>query len=503
MKSARVTRITAIALFAALANPLWLAAQDQQNHHHKHHHYQLIDMGTFGGPQSWVWAWDEFPDSMSNRGGVMGGADTSAANPNYPNFNPFMGLPNVGYPLSSDPFIQHAFKSRDGALIDLGTLPGGYNSFAQWISGNGTVVGASENGDIDPLTGWPEVRAVLWDHGQANDLGTFGGYESLAFGANNRKQVVGMATNTIPDPFGAGTQIRAFIWQKGNMRDLGSLGTGTDAIASFINERGQVTGAALTSDAGSPVQDSFFWEDNGKGMQDIGSLGGSESFPNDINNRGQVVGIADLAGTAGTHGFFWDKKHGIVDLGTLGGTFSDAHWINDAGDIVGLATTANDQFTHAVLWTRLKIKDLGALAGSPCNVAHSINLERQVVGYADDCSDTNKHATLWENGGPLVDLNTLISRGSSLQLLMAASINNRGEIGGQGADSNGNNHAFLLIPCDEHHPDIKGCDYSLVDASTAISAAPAPREASGHMSPPAALWRRNNQFHFPAFGLHN
>src|SRR5690348_13460694 len=116
MKSAKLIFPMA-AVIALLALPL--VAQSSQQHHHKHHHYKLIDLGTFGGPQSWVWAWDEFPDSMSDRGGVMGGADTSAANPNYPNFNPFMGLPNVGYPLSSDPFIQHAFKSRDGALIDL------------------------------------------------------------------------------------------------------------------------------------------------------------------------------------------------------------------------------------------------------------------------------------------------------------------------------------------------------------------------------------------------
>ena len=38
-------------LFAALALPLRLAAQDKQkNPNRRHHHYTLIDMGTFGGP---------------------------------------------------------------------------------------------------------------------------------------------------------------------------------------------------------------------------------------------------------------------------------------------------------------------------------------------------------------------------------------------------------------------------------------------------------------------
>jgi probable HAF family extracellular repeat protein len=498
MKSRHLMLLAAITLFAALAIPVGLAAQDNQDQKHKHHHYKLNDLGTFGGPQSWVWGWDEFADSMSNRGGLMGGADTSAPNPNYPNFNPFMGLPNVGYPLNSDPYTQHAFQSKHGALIDLGVLPGGYNSFAQWISGNGTVAGASENGATDPLTGWPEVRAVLWEGGQPKDLGTFGGNESLAFAVNNRKQVVGMATNTISDPFGAGTQIRAFIWQKGSMRDLGSLGTGTDAIASFINESGQVAGGALTSDTGSPQQDSFFWEDNGKGMQDIGSLGGSVAYPNAMNNGGQVIGVSNTPGDASAHGFFWDKKHGLVDLGTLGGTFSVAEWINDAGDIVGIASGPNDQFFHAALWRKLRIHDLGTLAGSPCGRALSINSGGQIVGFADNCSDTQKHALLWENGGSAVDLNDLIPPGSSLQLLMGNSINDRGEIGGQGADSSGNNHAFLLIPCDEHHPGIEGCDYSMVEAHAAVTqTSPAVRSASCRTLP-QSLMRR---YHFPGFAI--
>jgi hypothetical protein len=46
--------MTAIALLTALAIPLRLAAQDNREHDHQHHHYQLIDMGTFGGPESFV-----------------------------------------------------------------------------------------------------------------------------------------------------------------------------------------------------------------------------------------------------------------------------------------------------------------------------------------------------------------------------------------------------------------------------------------------------------------
>jgi len=45
---------------------------------------------------------------------------------------------------------------------------------------------------------------------------------------------------------------------------------------------------------------------------------------------------------------------------------------------------------------------------------------------------SGQHAFLWENGGPMVDLNTLIPAGSSLQLVFAFAINDRGEIVGAG-----------------------------------------------------------------------
>ena len=53
MKLRTFTCFAAITLFAALAIPVRLAAQDKRDKP-KHHHYQLIDMGTFGGPASFV-----------------------------------------------------------------------------------------------------------------------------------------------------------------------------------------------------------------------------------------------------------------------------------------------------------------------------------------------------------------------------------------------------------------------------------------------------------------
>ena len=51
---------------------------------------------------------------------------------------------------------------------------------------------------------------------------------------------------------------------------------------------------------------------------------------------------------------------------------------------------------------------------------------------------------------------------SGLQPGGACCINDLGEILATGPLPNGDHHAMLLIPCDEKHPNVKGCDYSLV-----------------------------------------
>jgi hypothetical protein len=47
-------------------------------------------------------------------------------------------------------------------------------------------------------------------------------------------------------------------------------------------------------------------------------------------------------------------------------------------------------------------------------------------------------------------------------------INDRGEISINGWDGS-NNHSVVLIPCDENHLDVEGCDYSTIDAETAAA----------------------------------
>jgi probable HAF family extracellular repeat protein len=159
-------------------------------------------------------------------------------------------------------------------------------------------------------------------------------------------------------------------------------------------------------------------------------------------------------------------------LGTLGGDNGDANWLNDSGEIVGDADLPGSQNHHAFLWRHGVMSDIGTLGST--SFAEAINSMGQIVGRSRIGSVTNpaQHAFLWENGGPMIDLNTLIPANSTLELEEGDDINGRGEISGLGipvgctsVDLCG--HAYLMIPCDEGHPNVESCDYNLVDPSDA------------------------------------
>jgi probable HAF family extracellular repeat protein len=498
MKSRRLKCFTAITLLAVLAIPASRAAGDETGHrHHKHHHYKLIDMGTFGGLLSGVNEPLNYVPAVGRRGQVVGFSANSV--PQIPTNNPTacFGASNV----------THGFEFQDGSVIDLGSLAGdAFCSDAGSSNKRGEIPGISENGLFDPLLGLNQVRAVIWKRGQISDLGTFGGNHSWSFGMNDSEEVVGMALNAVPDPFSlygftifgssSSTQTRAFLWEQySGMQDLGTLG-GSDAWAFFINERGQIAGNSYTNStanpsSGFPTLDPFFFH-HGK-MIDIGTLGGVVGFVGALNNLGEVIGGSSTAenpaacyvptaqsiefGNPGCDPFLWDRRK-LIDLATStrGGSPQTSDGINDLGEIVGAATFPTQPY-DAYLWRKGYATDVGHLDGDCASEAWALNRQSQVVGDSFVCAAIfQHHAFLWENGS-LVDLNSLIPLGSSLELVFATSINDRGEIAGNGVppgvspgDVFNLGHAFLLVPCDENHPGVEGCDYSLVEGSDTVAA---------------------------------
>ena len=91
------------------------------------------------------------------------------------------------------------------------------------------------------------------------------------------------------------------------------------------------------------------------------------------------------------------------------------------------------------------MRDLGTVPGDSNSGAIGINDAGVVVGVSSDDSG-NLRAFIRLNG-TLIDLNRLIPAGSPFHLLLANSINSRGEIIGVAVDSRDNQtHGFLAIP---------------------------------------------------------
>lgn len=393
-------RLCAI-LCVALAGSFLTASSSEQTGAQpcRHHRYKLVDLAsTFGGPQSGFNPgsgndFGDFTRVLNSPGFAVGLADTSTPDP-FPNF------------CFSDCLVGHAFRAgKDGLMRDIGALRGGGSSLATWITDNDLIAGLSENGKTDPLyPGLPQVRAAFWEDGKIRNLGTLGnGHQSEANAANNEGQVVGASTTSVPDansmysgnlnffnPLNPlyGYQLRAFLWDSENgMQDLGTLG-GTDARALLINEKGQVVGHSYTGPTPSPfcnyplATDSFIWE-KGKGMVDLGGLGGTCTVAFNLHQRGQVVGISNLAGDQLQHAFLWENGK-LQDLGgSLGGSFTGTSAISETGEVAGYGYLAGDQIFHATLWRHVgSLKDLGVLGGVQCSGATGINSQEQVVGVS-------------------------------------------------------------------------------------------------------------------------
>jgi probable HAF family extracellular repeat protein len=455
MKSRNFFLLSSMILGAAVATPFWLAAQEQradQEQRKEHHRYKLIQIGTFGGPNSYF---TFISKPLNTHGMAAGMADTPVAvNP------PFCLV---------DCFLTHAFLWKDGVITDLGALSGIGGSFVNDINAKGVVTGMSLNGGTTPVFGGlPLFDAVVWKNGDIIDLGTFGGHASYAGAINDHDQVVGFALNSTPDSFDLGSscqnfpmpmQMHAFIWQDGFLRDLGTLG-GTDSCALFVNERGQAAGHSFTdsvvnASTGLPTIHPFLWDD--EKMIDLHTLGGTLAFANGLNNRGQVAGASTLAEDQEFHAFLWDKGQ-LMDFGSLGGFFVEVIGFNDLGEIVGKADVPGSLTYHAFVAKNGVMTDLGTQDGDPCSDAISINAKNQIVGFSEDCTGNNGHAFLWEHGH-MTDLNAFVPSGSPLALTIATFINDHGEIAAEGVLPNGDQRGVLLIPCDPDHADVDadGC----------------------------------------------
>lgn len=209
-------------------------------------------------------------------------------------------------------------------------------------------------------------------------------------------------------------------------------------------------------------------------LTDLGTLGGSSSAANGLNNAGQVVGYAEAAdGTP--YPVVWNggvaaplstrpgralalSASGVAagnvlsasgmrleatllsggsahDLGTFGGSFSNAVAVNDSGQVAGYARTP-DEKDHAFLATASGMVDLGTFGGL-YSYAYGLNQAGLVVGGAYNAS--GKSRCFLSTGGGLIDPGTLGG-----QICNALAVNDAGQVTGSSTTSAGSGHAFVF-----------------------------------------------------------
>ena len=308
------------------------------------------------------------------------------------------------------------------AITDLGDLAD-CGSWANALNDSGHVAGWSAN-----AVG--TSKAFLYRDGVMLDLGIGeSGRSSYAMSVNNSGQVVGHYDVLV----GGGVVTHPFEYKDGVLTDLGF-----DGCAAFgNNDRGQIVGAQAVGSA----EHAFLYYEGA--MNDLGTLGGTNSRAYEVNESGQVAGYSDTAGGF-THAFLYSAS-GMTDLGTLGGYLSLGYAINDSGEVVGYSSMTASGVVHAFLYTGGIMKDLGTIGGTG-SFARDINKAGQVVGSARTATGST-HAILYD-GDTMYDLNSLIPAASGWELGEARGINEFGQIVGWGGIGGGT-HAFLLTPVPE------------------------------------------------------
>ena len=349
-----------------------------------------------------------------------------------------------------------ACKPPQYTVHDLGVLGKGNNATANDMNSIGWVAGQS-----NLVSNGPQHSFLWYGAGPLVDIGTLGGLNSGAAGPNLYGEAAVESELATKDPdnedfcaFGTHLECRGAIWRYGKLTALHTLPGGRNSNAFGINNLGQVVGwsenGVRDSTCGKATPSQVFrfeavrWEPSGE-IHELPPLkGDTVAFSFGINDHGQAVGSSGTCATQGLppgnvnglHAVLWEQDGTPVFLGTLGdanNTMSNAaSSINDLGQVVG-TSQFTDGTVHTFMWTKeTDMHSIGTLPGAFATIAgccRTINNRGEIVGFSIDANGST--AFLWKDG-QIKDLNTLIPANSPLHLLGAYSINDAGEIAGQG-----------------------------------------------------------------------
>ncbi len=330
--------------------------------------YRVTDLGDFPGGPEYGEAY-----SINNTGQVVGVSGTNTGLQAFRwsaecGLQPLDTLPG-GAASSANSINRQGFATGHSGTTT-GTAAVRWSSGDQMRKLGTLSMGFYDTGtainDYGQVAGWSVtsmgLRAFVWT-GRTGivELGDLPGGDgrSVAYGLNNKGMAVGSSDVQSPRRL----TDHAFVWtRETGLRDIGTLrGPSADYFseARAVNDLGEVVGA---SDA-AKNKHAFLWcEDTG--MHDLGALpnGDGYSMAFSVNDRGQVVGESNT--TRGLTAFVWTRAVGMRDLNELidpddplkaTTRVSTAYDINDRGQIVGSAEVKG--ITRAILLTPKSLPD--------------------------------------------------------------------------------------------------------------------------------------------------
>lgn len=173
----------------------------------------------------------------------------------------------------------------------------------------------------------------------------------------------------------------------------GDCGANDFSYAMALNDEGAATGAADIPALGARHAFKFSGQ---KGLVDLGTLGGTESYGIDINNRGSVIGRSDMPGNTTVHSFLY-RRGAMTDLGSLGGPNTYAAALNNKDEVVGCADPAGGLPRVAFRWrdgVMTALQAPGTGEGCALDVNDSGEAVGKINGQLTHFSRSNRARTL-------------------------------------------------------------------------------------------------------------